>query len=541
MPANTTPIDWKNLHTLTEQQFPDFLRTDGPNLVAFLKAYYEWLDQQDNPNYSLRNFQHWRDIDRTLDKFVDWFHNEFMIRIPKDVIVNRRLLTKYISDFYRAKGTQKAYNLLFRILYGEEIDFYYPAVDMMRFNHPAWVVERSLKTTGMVPEAQIFDCIGEQIIGSASKARSRVERIERKVDNNAIVYEMFISKTVGTWSESDIVICDGVNIATINSGGVFTYAGKYLEDAGADGTKKIQDSWYYQEYSYVIKSGQSVDVYRDIVKQLVHPAGTKMFGEVQVVLDFEAFAPDVAFEPYTLSFDTSVINQIPQVITNLVFDDPDNAEFFKLVIELLTPLIAATTKSDAYTYSTQFDTLTGFFGINASNNKLVEGVGTAWETELSGIDRAIVFDGSGTYSNGLYLVQNITSANTAVIAQGFHDTSSANLYFIPQLPHPCGAPLTGFARVANTGVMSEYSEYPITAFEGWSPENFTDGKGYLGTGTNWKATFDALSISTILIQDGSGTYSNRFFNLRSKDSANTMTTEVPYFSTSSSNLFIYTN
>ena len=33
---------------IIEQQFPDYVRDDGPNLVAFLKAYYEWAEQANN-------------------------------------------------------------------------------------------------------------------------------------------------------------------------------------------------------------------------------------------------------------------------------------------------------------------------------------------------------------------------------------------------------------------------------------------------------------------------------------------------------------
>ena len=38
----------KKISTLVEQQFPQFARDDGPNLVAFVKAYYEWTEQANN-------------------------------------------------------------------------------------------------------------------------------------------------------------------------------------------------------------------------------------------------------------------------------------------------------------------------------------------------------------------------------------------------------------------------------------------------------------------------------------------------------------
>lgn len=45
----------------------------------------------------------------------------------------------------------------------------------------------------------------------------------------------------------------------------------------------VLDSFYYQEYSYVIKTQQDILKYTDVVKQVLHPAGFKFFGNVQVI------------------------------------------------------------------------------------------------------------------------------------------------------------------------------------------------------------------------------------------------------------------
>jgi hypothetical protein len=44
--------------------------------------------------------------------------------------------------------------------------------------------------------------------------------------------------------------------------------------------KYIHDNYYYQEYSYEIQSRLSIDKYSDILKQVAHIAGTKLFGKV---------------------------------------------------------------------------------------------------------------------------------------------------------------------------------------------------------------------------------------------------------------------
>ena len=59
------------------------------------------------------------------------------------------------------------------------------------------------------------------------------------------------------------------------------YAGYYVGTEGLiSGTPKIQDNFYYQDFSYVLKTDLDITDYRDIVKRLTHPSGMLLFGEV---------------------------------------------------------------------------------------------------------------------------------------------------------------------------------------------------------------------------------------------------------------------
>jgi hypothetical protein len=90
----------------------------------------------------------------------------------------------------------------------------------------------------------------------------------------------------GESSGSTAVIVDG-EIAQIKSviGAYGETTGSFLDSDGklSDGSKKLQDSFYYQDYSYVIRIGQSVSKYRDAVKKLLHPTGLALFGEVSLI------------------------------------------------------------------------------------------------------------------------------------------------------------------------------------------------------------------------------------------------------------------
>lgn len=63
--------------------------------------------------------------------------------------------------------------------------------------------------------------------------------------------------------------------------GVGSGSGKWKNTQGfLDYDKYLQDSYYYQNYSYEIQSGLSPDQYKNIIKNGWHVAGTQMFGRV---------------------------------------------------------------------------------------------------------------------------------------------------------------------------------------------------------------------------------------------------------------------
>ena len=71
-------------------------------------------------------------------------------------------------------------------------------------------------------------------------------------------------------------------VSTINAG--ITTAGGYVNQDGhiSEGSKKIQDSLYYQDFSYVIKVAESINKWRDAIKRSVHPTGFYVTGEVNI-------------------------------------------------------------------------------------------------------------------------------------------------------------------------------------------------------------------------------------------------------------------
>ena len=70
--------------------------------------------------------------------------------------------------------------------------------------------------------------------------------------------------------------------ATVLTGAVGTSVADFQNASGllSEDSMRIQDSYYYQDYSYVVKIGNSIADWRDSIKKATHPAGFQVFGQV---------------------------------------------------------------------------------------------------------------------------------------------------------------------------------------------------------------------------------------------------------------------
>ena len=419
------------------------VRDNYPIVLDFLQAYYAWMENSGGPISGIFSLLDDRDIDSTLNAFLSYFRYEFLPNIPATIITDPKKLLKHVKDFYLARGSEKSFALLFRILYNDSVLFYYPKTDLIKPSDGKWSVDTVVRCTTV---NDTYKFIGRQIVGQTSQTIANVENVVKISLNNTIVSEIYISNITGKTtfqigekinillndgtivqetlyglatginiidpgtayisddiittakptngsaaifsvdvidgteigrvvqanfgnfvtlptiklsskaSSSDnfyrnmfititdgsgsgqtrlIVSYDGTNrLASINNnwnilpditshysislgniktikvkdfgynyttpisanfslsgngnatgnisvGAVGRYAGRYINPDGFLSDKnKIQDSYYYQDFSYVLKVHETLEQYVDVVKQLLHPAGLVLFGYV---------------------------------------------------------------------------------------------------------------------------------------------------------------------------------------------------------------------------------------------------------------------
>jgi hypothetical protein len=199
----------KYISNFIENQFPQFYKEDGENFVLFVKAYYEWLEDNGKPIKEARSLLDYRDIDNTLEKFLEHFQIKYLYGIPFNIISNKRFLLKHILDVYRSKGSIQCYKLLFRLIYDEDVDIYLPGNDVIRVSDGTWIQPKYIEVTE-TPILSSF--VGKTIIGKVSGTRATVENFIKECYNNDIVNIVYINNILP--NGSDFVV--GESIIDIN-------------------------------------------------------------------------------------------------------------------------------------------------------------------------------------------------------------------------------------------------------------------------------------------------------------------------------------
>ena len=184
--------------SVVSRQVPEFVREDHTQFVAFLEAYYEFLQQ-----YEKRDLENTRDIDNTVDSFVKYFRTELLAQIPQNVLSDKRYLAKQILEVYRAKGTIKSYEFLFRILFNETPDLYFPKVDMLRVSDGKWDQRAVLRTTEVSGDA--FNLVGQTI--RQGSTRASVESVVKFQVGAEEITELTLNQDsiVGVFNTTDAV------------------------------------------------------------------------------------------------------------------------------------------------------------------------------------------------------------------------------------------------------------------------------------------------------------------------------------------------
>lgn len=242
----------KYISPFIANQFPSFYQEEGPNFIAFVKAYYEWMESSGAPLHEARSLFEYLDIDTTSDVFIKNFKKTLIESIPENVVVDKRLLMKHVLELYRAKGTKRAYALLFRMIYGEDIDLYIPGNYIFKPSDNTWKIPSYIETTS---HPKLASLIGTKIRNNAG-ATAIVESVDKKIVNGRTVNILSITNLIDKFRvgdriyqaiSNDVTSTDGpfvtgsLNAIGVTNGGSDYNIGDILDiiGSGIEGKAKV--------------------------------------------------------------------------------------------------------------------------------------------------------------------------------------------------------------------------------------------------------------------------------------------------------------
>lgn len=189
-----------------QYQIPEYIREENPTFVTFLKKYYEWMELNGNIYSELNKLGSISDIDLTESVYLDKIKEDLIPHFPQDILLDKTKFLKIVSSFYKSKGTQDSIKFLFRLLYNEDIDLYYPKEQVLKLSDGKWTLPLALRVSPN--DVNILNTEKTQITGQTSKATAIIEKAVESIDRQLGVryVELYISNVSKLFQTGETLI-----------------------------------------------------------------------------------------------------------------------------------------------------------------------------------------------------------------------------------------------------------------------------------------------------------------------------------------------
>lgn len=187
--------------------------------------------------------------------------------------------------------------------------------------------------------------------------------------------------------------------------GVYTYPGRFINDDGVLSSYNfIENENYYQNYSYVIRVGESINKYRKVINDLIHPVGTRLYGEYDYldgnVIEFQTDIMSSTKNVYTLVAGTYMSNTVTVTKSNTSNITNSGGVFIQ-------------------------PTNPGTLSINVSN--VIVNIKSHGLSQNDAVYLTFTSGDTANITNGYYIVTGTANANTFFIEQSNTSNSSGNV------------------------------------------------------------------------------------------------------------------
>ena len=158
----------------------------------------------------------YRNIETSIDTYVDYLREELYPSIPITYYGNKRLIASKFREFFQSKSNEQSYRFLFKLLYNENIEFYYPGTDILRVSDGNFEKTEIIRTIAVSADTRnIFLFLNKTIRGETSGVLANVVDIKKFFIGALEIAEMTLKLISGTFTAGeDIVDIDDEDLST---------------------------------------------------------------------------------------------------------------------------------------------------------------------------------------------------------------------------------------------------------------------------------------------------------------------------------------
>jgi hypothetical protein len=220
------------------------------------------------PSYVLNAIEEALNIDENTNDYLELMQKEIAAAIPRDLQVDKRTLYKSIVDFYKVRGSADSIDIFFRLLFNETVEVEEPWDKTLIPSSGTWI-------NGTSTTATVASNVSSSTAVTLSEANADI-RLGATITGTGISGTVTVSGITGT----SLTLSSAQTISA-NTVLTIVQTGSYADTKGMlSNNIKIQDSAYYQKFSYLIRTGKNLADWKNAFTKLVHPAGFKFFGEI---------------------------------------------------------------------------------------------------------------------------------------------------------------------------------------------------------------------------------------------------------------------
>lgn len=207
--------------TRVETLIPQQLISDSAALIDFLKEYYNFLNQSDQPTNVISSIVKNKDLDFAVDQYISIIEKEIGFGMVSKMEANKNNVYKHIEQFYDTKGSLDSFKLLFRLLYNVEIEVSLPKEQILIASDGRWKQENALFVRTI--SGDVFSLVNTQIYVLNTDGTRVLVEVERVRFFKEDIYEIIIDQNfIGTIKNSATITTDNYSGAIVNSIGNFT-------------------------------------------------------------------------------------------------------------------------------------------------------------------------------------------------------------------------------------------------------------------------------------------------------------------------------